>query len=107
LLLFGLGVLPSLVTDSGIGLIPIKYGSPLYTSIKTLYGPFGHLGWTDYGNVYLIVASFVLSVFVLLNRKRLNLNWVDYSILTVITLISGLFTLAFGLVAFALSGINI
>jgi hypothetical protein len=93
--LFLTAALPSLITDSGLGIIPIERGTVLYSSIRGVYELFGSLGWTDYGNVFLHPLVFAYIVFLFVKRKMLDLNWIDYMFMSITGLISGFLTLGF------------
>ena len=95
--------LPSLIEDSGLGILPIERGTTTYTTIKSIYELFGPLSlWTDYGNVFVhpIVLAYILFLFT--KRKLLSLNWFDYVLMTVVGLISVLLTLGFLLIVWVL-----
>ncbi len=90
LITFILGLTPSLISDSGLGLIPLDRDSLFYITIRALYEPLGLLGWTDYGSFLFLMVSIVLAVKAITMRKKLSLNWVDY-ILHTIVLIPAIF----------------
>lgn len=89
-----LATLPSLIADSGFGILPIERGTVAYDFIRGVYELFGSFGWTDYGNVYLHFILLGLSVYLFWHRKSLKLNWVDYLLMIPSILLSAFLVFA-------------
>lgn len=104
-LFFVLGIIPSLLSQSGFDLlrfmrrIPVdergtglmvmthRFEDPLVVEVlEALYAPLGRFGWTDYGSAPFQVLFLILLIGLFCKRKDLGLTKWDYVLMSTLSL---------------------